>query len=74
VNKELPEWRRRCYAEHPGKPWWILSAKHGLLAPNLGDQTSAYRGVWGERVLGQFEESLGSLQWHVIEVHAGRTA
>ena len=54
-------WRcRRAYAERSGFPWYILSAKHGLLAPEtkiapydlaLADLPAAERRAWSRRVL-----------------------
>ena len=53
---------RRRYAVTQGLPWYILSAKFGLLAPEdvigpydvyLADQSPAYRKVWGEFVAAQ---------------------
>jgi Family of unknown function (DUF6884) len=47
---------RRRYAVASGLPWYILSAKFGLLAPEdvigpydvyLADQSPAYRKAWG---------------------------
>ena len=51
-----PLWRsRRIYAERSGLPWYILSAKYGLLDPDdriqwydlsLGDLPAAQRRAW----------------------------
>ena len=52
----------RAYAEAQGWPWWILSAKHGLLHPEtvitrydvtLTAMKHGQRRAWAECVLGQ---------------------
>jgi hypothetical protein len=72
--------RRRDYAEAAGVPWYVLSAKHGLLGPDeliepydvaLKAQPSQYQRAWGEWVVARLSQELGSLAGHVIEVHAG---
>jgi Family of unknown function (DUF6884)/GIY-YIG catalytic domain len=71
---------RRRYAISTGKPWYILSAKYGLLAPDdvigpydlyLPDQSPGYRRAWGEFVVAQLAQLVPNLQGRVIEVHAG---
>lgn len=71
---------RRRYAESKGVPWFILSAKHGLLAPDdeidsydvsLGDLTPDARSEWGNRVLSGVDQRLGPLNDKTIEIHAG---
>lgn len=56
--------KARQYAETHGARWYILSAKHGLLAPDeaiepynatLNDMSAAERAKWGEGVLAQIE-------------------
>src|SRR5258708_1140726 len=70
---------RRRYAVTSGRPWYILSAKFGLLAPEdvigaydvyLADQDLSYRRAWGEFVVAQLEHHQGSLGVRVIEVDA----
>lgn len=72
--------RRRRYAESSGRPWYILSAEHGLLDPGsiiepydvyLADQTPDYRKVWGEWVAAKLTRVRGSIDGLVVEVHAG---
>jgi hypothetical protein len=72
--------RRRQYAMESGLPWYILSAKFGLLAPDdvigpydvyLADQSPGYKKAWGEFVTAQLEQRLPSLRHRAIEVHAG---
>ncbi|MHA6897038.1 DUF6884 domain-containing protein [Ralstonia pseudosolanacearum] len=65
----LSEWfvRARAYVEHRGHPWFILSAKFGLVAPEqtiepyeqtLNDMPVAERGAWARSVQVQMESSL----------------
>jgi uncharacterized HhH-GPD family protein len=72
--------RRRRYAESSGKPWYILSAEHGLLNPDsiiepydvyLADEADDYRRAWGEWVAAKLARLLGSTEGRLIEVHAG---
>jgi hypothetical protein len=72
--------RRRGYAEASGSPWYVLSARHGLVAPDeviapydvhLASQPSSYRSAWGVFVAEQLRRELGSLVGLVVEVHAG---
>jgi len=72
--------RRRGYAEGTDRPWFILSALHGLVAPDtilepydrtLMDMPRAARIAWGKGVVEQLEAKLGSLQGMVFELHAG---
>ena len=77
-----PLWRgRRTYAERSGSPWYILSAKHGLLEPeawiepydlalmhlNKGD-----RRAWSRRVLAELRVCFPHLTGMVVECHAGK--
>jgi len=71
---------RRRYAESVGVPWFILSAKYGLLAPDdevesydatLLDLTPSERLQWGGLVLGQIDCRLGLVRGKTIEIHAG---
>lgn len=72
--------RQRKYAEQTGKPWFILSAEHGLVAPEewlapyeryLPDTPSEYRDAWGRWVVARLELLLGPLRGLALEVHAG---
>ena len=74
--------KERAYAERAGVPWFILSAEHGLVAPDewlapyeryLPDTTPAYRSAWGAWVAARLELAAGPLEGKVIEVHAGAT-
>jgi uncharacterized HhH-GPD family protein len=72
--------RRRHYAEQSSVPWYILSAEHGLLAPDaiiepydvyLADEPDDYRRAWAEWVVAKLEREIGHLRGASIEVHAG---
>ena len=70
---------RRRYAAASGLPWYILSAKFGLLAPDdvvgpydvhLAAQSPGYRKAWGQFVAAQLEQGEHALRGRGIEVHA----
>jgi Family of unknown function (DUF6884) len=72
--------RRRWYAIATGLPWYILSAKFGLLAPDdvigpydtyLAEQSPGYKKAWGEFVVAQLEQWLSDLRNQAVEIHAG---
>jgi hypothetical protein len=72
--------KERDYAIRSGLPWFVLSAKHGLVAPStvlapydlrLSKTSRHYRREWGERVLIQLRENTGPLAGRAIEIHAG---
>ena len=72
---------RRAYAESHGRPWYILSAKHGLLAPStwierydlsLADLSVSGRREWSLRVLDDRASEVPALDGKIIEVHAGK--
>ena len=75
-------WRaRRAYAEQFGVPWYILSAKHGLLAPEtvirpydlaLRDLRAAERRKWSQRVLDALTAEVPVLEGITVEIHAGK--
>jgi hypothetical protein len=71
--------RARAYAEQSGHPWFVVSAKHGLLDPDdvvgpfdvlFGDQSLAYRTAWGEWVVAQLADRV-RLTGVTVEVHGG---
>lgn len=73
--------KERAYAEESGLPWYILSAEHGLVAPDewlapyeryLPDTTSAYRRAWGTWVIERLDLLSGPLTRTVVEVHASK--
>ena len=75
-------WRcRYAYAEQAGVPWYILSAKHGLLDPEtriapydlaLADLSAAERRDWSARVVNTLTAKVLGLRGKVIEIHAGK--
>jgi hypothetical protein len=69
----------RDAAVRSGVPWFVLSAKHGLLDPadvvapydvQIGDQSAGYRTAWGEWVAAQLAERV-RLDGVTAEVHGG---
>ena len=72
---------RRAHAESSGKPWYIFSAKHGLLAPDdeidwydvlLDERPAAQRAALGRKVVSDLQARLGSLDGLLVEIHAGK--
>lgn len=72
--------KEREYAERLGVPWFILSAKHGLVAPDewlapyeryLPDTPTSYRAAWGTWTAERLELLVGSLKGKLVEIHAG---
>lgn len=72
--------KRRAYVQSAGGRWFILSAQHGLVAPDdvlepydmaLKEQPAQYRDRWGRQVVEALLERLGSLEGRLFEVHAG---
>lgn len=70
----------RTYTESTGLPWYILSAEHGLVAPDewlepydcyLPKMSSAYRRNWGAKVARQLKDAIGPLEGRVLDTHAG---
>lgn len=71
--------RAREHAVSSGTPWFVLSAKHGLLEPDdvvapydleLGDSSTVYRSAWGEWVAAQLGERV-QLSGATVEAHGG---
>src|SRR5215211_1273684 len=71
--------RAREHAVHSRLPWFVLSAKHGLLDPDevitpfgiqIDDQPAGYRSAWGEWVVAQLADRV-QLDGVVVEVHGG---
>jgi hypothetical protein len=71
--------RAREHAVSSRLPWFVLSAKHGLLEPDdvvapydlaLGDSSTVYRSAWGEWVAAQLGERV-ELAGAAVEVHGG---
>jgi hypothetical protein len=74
--------KAKRFAEGSGDPWFILSAEHGLVAPDewlapyeryLADTSGAYRRAWGEWVVARLELLSSGLSGVTVEVHAGRS-
>lgn len=72
---------RRRYAESRGCPWYILSAKHGLLAPedciepydtSMADIPTTGRRTWSKEVLNALKVNFPELEGKTIEIHAGK--
>lgn len=72
--------KQRAYAEKASVPWFILSAEHGLVAPDewlapyeryLPETPASYRRAWGIWVAARLELLAGPLQDKIIEIHAG---
>jgi len=70
----------RAYAEASGRPWFILSAEHGLVGPDqwlapyeryLPDTPPGFRDAWGHWVVERLELLMGDLAGSAVEVHAG---
>jgi hypothetical protein len=74
-------WRsRRKYAEQSGVPWYILSAKYGLVNPetriawydvSLSDLPAAGRRAWSQRIVDTLTARYAAVERMVIEIHAG---
>lgn len=74
--------KERAYAERVGVPWFILSAEHGLVAPEewlapyeryLADTSGSYRSAWGAWAAARLDLLAGPLSDKVVEIHAGST-
>ena len=72
--------KRRAYAESSARPWYILSALHGLVAPTtliepydvyLADEPADYRRAWGEWVAAHLAR-VQPIAGKVVEIHASR--
>lgn len=72
--------KERAYAERTGIPWFILSAKHGLVAPDevlepyelrLSTTPRDYRRRWAAQVIGQLRDAFGPVTGLNVEIHAG---
>lgn len=71
---------RRAFVQRTCGRWYVLSALHGLVAPDeslapydlkLKSLSQAERRAWSERVLTQLEAELGDLSASTFEIHAG---
>lgn len=71
---------RRAYVERSCDKWFILSAKHGLVAPDemlapydetLVGKATVVKRSWSAQVLRELKEALGDFEDKIFEVHAG---
>lgn len=71
---------RRAHPESTGAPWFILSAEHGLIAPDariesydrsLTRMSASERQQWAQRVLDQVGQLVGTIEGLAVEIHAG---
>jgi hypothetical protein len=79
VFRDLAFQRGRLDAEVSGSEWFILSAEHGLIAPNewispdsrtLADMDPHYRVVWASWVVARLESLVGSVDGMVVRIDA----
>jgi hypothetical protein len=79
VYREVAFQLSRLDAELSGSEWFVLSAEHGLLAPNewmspdsrtLADMDPAYRVVWAAWVVARLQSMVGSLDGLIVRVDA----
>lgn len=72
--------RRRLYAEASGRPWWIVSAEYGLVAPDeviepydtmIARRPLHERHQIASQVADRLERELGGLRGRQLELHAG---
>jgi hypothetical protein len=71
--------RLRRYAGRHGKPWFVISAEHGLMRPDewpapsdryLPDTPRWYREAWGAWVAARLRLLAGDLSGRTVEVNA----
>ncbi|PND57507.1 hypothetical protein CRM90_10875 [Mycobacterium sp. ENV421] len=71
--------KQRAFAENLGVAWFILSAEHGLVAPDewlapyeryLPDTPAVYRTAWAGWVAERLDLLAGPVAGKVIEIHA----
>jgi uncharacterized protein DUF6884/GIY-YIG catalytic domain-containing protein len=72
--------KSRAYAERSGRPWFILYAEYGLVAPDqliapyeryLPATPESCRAAWGRWVVERLDLVAGPLAGRVAEIHAG---
>jgi hypothetical protein len=72
--------RRRLWAEASKRPWWIVSAEYGLVAPDeviapydtrIAALSAADRARLARGVAERLESEIGPLRAKVLELHAG---
>ena len=71
--------QRRAFAEVSGRPWYILSARWGLVQPDeliapydvsLADRPRMYRRAWGRYVAEQLAHAFALQRGTLVEIHA----
>ncbi len=71
---------RRKFVEQSCERWFVLSAKHGVLAPEeqvhpydetLVGKSPSDKRQWSTRVLSELEQTLSNIEGVTFEVHAG---
>jgi hypothetical protein len=62
--------RLRRYAERQAKPWYIISAEHGLVQPEEWLAPYERQAVWGSWVVARLGLLAGDLADRVVEIHA----
>ena len=71
---------RRRHAEASGKPWWIVSAEHGLVGPDeiiapydtlIGQRPRVERERIANQVADRLDAELGTVRGKRLELHAG---
>ncbi|MET0448125.1 MAG: DUF6884 domain-containing protein [Aeromicrobium sp.] len=79
IFREVSFQLSRLDAELSGSDWFILSAEHGLVAPNewispdsrtLADMEPEYRSVWASWVVARLQSLVGSLDGTHVRVDA----
>lgn len=72
---------RRAFVTQSCDRWFILSAKHGVLAPSeelepydvtLVGAPIPVKRAWSKRVAGELKDALGDVAGMTFEIHAGR--
>lgn len=79
VYREVSFQLSRLDAELSGSEWFVLSAEHGLMAPNewmspdsrtLADMEPGHRSVWASWVVSRLQSMVGSLEGLIVRVDA----
>lgn len=79
VYREVAFQLSRLDAELSGSEWFVLSAEHGLMAPNewmspdsrtLADMEPGHRAVWASWVVSRLGSMVGSLEGLIVRVDA----
>jgi hypothetical protein len=79
IYREVPFQLSRLDAELSGAEWFVLSAEHGLLAPNewmspdsrtLADMDPEFRTAWASWVVARLESLVGPVDGMIVRVDA----